>query len=96
MPEYEKFIYRESSDLNSIIFDDDTESTDGFYEFIDGCEYTFGNLRDNEVNVYGTFSHVNSLFIGGRYDYYTSIAISLEHYRLIKLVLLSGGWISIR
>ena len=92
----EKFIYKEYSGLNSIIFDTNMENIDGFYEFIDGIEYTFGNAWDNTINVYGTFSHVNSFFIGGRYDYYTSITITHENYRLIKLVLLSSGWISIK
>jgi hypothetical protein len=92
----EKFIYRQSSDLNSIIFNMVTKEADGFYEFIDGVEYAFVNQWDNTVNIYGTFSHINSFFIEGRYDYYTSISITLEHYRLIKLILLGSGLISIR
>lgn len=95
----ERFIYNQSFDLNSIIFNTDNgigADTNGVYKFIHGEEYIFGYPRSNNISLYGTFTHINHGFIGGSYDYYTSICITIEHYHLIKLVCLNDGWISIR
>lgn len=93
----ERFTYNRSSGLNSIIFNIGPSITiEGTYELIDREEYIFGDPRSNSINLYGTFSHVNDIFVGGRYDYYTSIRITLEQYRLIKLVCLNDGWVSIK
>ena len=93
----EWFTYNKSYGLNSIIFNIDHSITvDGKYALIDREEYIFGDPRSNSINLYGTFSHVNDGFVGGSYDYYTSIRITLEQYRLIKLVFLNDGWVSVR
>lgn len=91
----EWFTYNESYGLNSIIFSK-CLTLDGIYEFIDREKYTFGCEVSNIVSIYGTFTHINSCFAGGRYDYYTSVSITTEQYRLIKLVCLNDGWVSIK